>query len=53
MLEIDGTPKKDPVTDAPILTYTNEHIISFARAWTGFEFQNIRGNVEIFSKIGS
>ena len=46
MLNMDGTPKLDPTTGEQILTYTNEHIISYARAWTGFDEQNFRGNFE-------
>ena len=33
MLNMDGTPIIDPNTGAPQLSYTNEHIMSFARAW--------------------
>ena len=33
MLNMDGTPVIDPETGAPQLSYTNEHIMSFARAW--------------------
>ena len=50
MLNIDGTPQQDPLTNNLVLSYTNDHIMSFARAWTGFDLQRIRGNIEIFSK---
>ena len=46
---MDGTPVTDSETNTPVLSYTNEHIMSYARAWTGFETQSIRGNVEIFT----
>lgn len=29
-----------------MLTYTNDDIMSFSRAWTGFDIQSRRGNVE-------
>jgi len=47
LLNMDGTPILDVITDKPILTYTNKHIMSFARAWTGFNMQEVRGNVEL------
>jgi len=43
-LNLDGTPKL--VGGATRESYTNEHIRSFARAWTGFTRQNIRANFE-------
>ena len=33
LLDMDGTPKLDPDTGKEILSYTNEQIQSFARAW--------------------
>jgi hypothetical protein len=44
-LNVDGTPKLDSQGNK-MLSYTNEHIMSFARAWTGFDLQPRRGNVE-------
>jgi len=44
-LNIDGTPKLDS-SGKTILTYTNDNIMSFAKAWTGFETENRRGNLE-------
>jgi len=44
-LNLDGTPKRDSQGNK-ILSYTNEHVMSFARAWTGFDLQPIRGNME-------
>jgi uncharacterized protein (DUF1501 family)/uncharacterized protein (DUF1800 family) len=44
-LNLDGTPKLDSQGNT-ILSYTNEHVMSFARAWTGFDVQPRRGNVE-------
>ena len=44
-LNADGTPKLDSQGNE-ILSYTNEHVMSFARAWTGFDLQPIRGNME-------
>jgi len=49
MLNMDGTRILDPISGIPIPSYTNDHIMSFARAWTGFEFQSNRGNIEIYS----
>ena len=36
MLNMDGSQIIDPVTGGAQLTYTNEHIMSFARAWVSF-----------------
>jgi len=47
MLNMDGSPIKDPVTGHEILTYENEHVMSYARAWTGFDRQFGRGNIEL------
>uniref|UniRef100_A0A7S4RIT9 Uncharacterized protein n=2 Tax=Ditylum brightwellii TaxID=49249 RepID=A0A7S4RIT9_9STRA len=44
-LGLDGIPKVDDNGD-PVLTYTNDEIMSFARAWTGFERHEKRSNVE-------
>ena len=30
----------------PILTYTNQQVSEYARVWTGFERQDVRGNIE-------
>jgi hypothetical protein len=49
MLHPDGTPQYDENGKA-ILSYTNEAIMSFARAWTGFDWQQQRGNVEEVSQ---
>ena len=45
LLNIDGTPKLDE-NGQPSLVYTNDEIMSFARIWTGFDYQQSRGNVE-------
>ncbi|KAL7482807.1 hypothetical protein ACHAW6_008462, partial [Cyclotella cf. meneghiniana] len=45
LLNIDGTPKLN-ANRQPILVYTNDDIMSFARIWTGFDYQQSRGNVE-------
>lgn len=44
-LNIDGTPKLD-ATGNKILSYTNDDIVSLSRAWTGFDLQSLRGNIE-------
>ena len=44
-LELDGTRKLD-TRGRPIPTYTNDDIVSFSRAWTGFDDRPIRGNLE-------
>eukprot|EP00804_Cyclotella_cryptica_P009369 CCRYP_018076-RB/>CCRYP_018076-RB protein AED:0.03 eAED:0.03 QI:374/1/1/1/0.94/0.9/20/617/4181 len=51
-LNIDGTPKLDD-NGEPILVYTNDEIMSFARIWTGFDYQPARGNVEDSSWSGN
>mmetsp|Transcript_1433 Transcript_1433/g.2264 ORF Transcript_1433/g.2264 Transcript_1433/m.2264 type:complete len:3782 (+) Transcript_1433:192-11537(+) len=51
-LNIDGTPKLDE-NGQTILVYTNEDIMSFARAWTGFDYQRKRANVEERSWSGN
>lgn len=43
---MDGTSILDDSGDE-ILTYSNEQIESFARAWTGFSHQAQRGNIEL------
>ena len=53
MLHPDGTPQYDENGKA-ILSYTNDGaIMSFARAWTGFDWQQGRGNVEETSWSGN
>ena len=44
-LNNDGTVQKDG-NGVPLETYTNEDIIAFSRAWTGFTRQLSRGNFE-------
>ena len=44
-LELDGTRKLDK-QGQPIPTYTNNDIVAFSRAWTGFDSRSIRGNLE-------
>ncbi len=46
VLNEDGTQVIDSSTGKPKQTYTNEDIESFARAWTGFDRQGVRGNIE-------
>jgi uncharacterized protein (DUF1800 family) len=45
MLNMDGTPQLDEDRN-PIPTYDNSAIQSFARAWTGYQEQSRRGNIE-------
>ena len=45
MLNGDGTEVLDQDGN-PVETYTNEDIVTFARAWTGFEPSATRSNVE-------
>jgi len=45
LLNMDGTPKLD-ANGNEILAYTNDAIMSFSRAWTGFDVQFKRGNIE-------
>lgn len=45
LLNIDGTLKLDE-NGQPLLVYTNDDIMSFSRIWTGFDYQQARGNVE-------
>jgi uncharacterized protein (DUF1501 family)/uncharacterized protein (DUF1800 family) len=52
LLNIDGTPKLDE-NGLPIPAYGNDVIMSFARAWTGFDWHQGRGNVEESSWSGN
>ena len=45
LLDNDGT-KVLGATGEPILTYTNDEISEYARAWTGFRMHSRRGNIE-------
>ena len=45
LLNLDGMPKLDSNWQ-PMLVYTNDEIMSFARIWMGFDYQQGRGNVE-------
>ena len=45
LLNRDGTPVLD-AAGAHIQTYTNDDIMDFSRAWTGFDLQPPRGNIE-------
>ena len=45
MLNPDGTRQKDPWRQ-DIPTYGNEAIVNFAQAWTGFDLQAYRTNIE-------
>lgn len=44
-LNKDGSPKRDKDGNT-ILAYTNDDVMSFSRAWTGFDLQSPRGNLE-------
>lgn len=44
-LNSDGTRQLDE-NDVPIRAYTNDEITEYARAWTGFERNIERGNIE-------
>ena len=44
-LNIDGTKKLD-VSGNPILSYNNDDVQNFARAWTGFTATAMRSNFE-------
>ncbi len=46
-MNLDGSPKLDDNGDT-ILAYTNDDIMSLSRAWTGFNLQARRGNMEGF-----
>eukprot|EP00957_Ditylum_brightwellii_P068274 5184019-Ditylum_brightwellii.AAC.1 len=50
LLNEDGTSKHDSDGDE-IESYSTENIFNFARAWTGFDVQNTRGNIEIPGNI--
>ena len=45
-LNIDGSVQLDNSTGSPLLAYTNEDITEYARAYTGFRRQFLRGNIE-------
>ena len=51
-LQLDGTPVTDE-TGKHIDVYTTRHIMSFARAWTGFDMQLQRGNMENYERSGN
>ena len=51
-IEMDGSRKTDPSTGAPLNTYTNEDIMSFARVWTGWDEQPIRSNIANINEAG-
>ena len=44
-LNMDGSNKIDEDGNS-VLAYTNDDIMSFSRAWTGFDLQERRGNME-------
>jgi hypothetical protein len=44
-LEQNGTRKLDTAGE-PIATYSNDDVATFAKIWTGFDYQLYRGNVE-------
>ena len=44
-LHMDGTQMLDDDGE-PLQTYDNSHIVSFAKAWTGFQLQPWRSNLE-------
>ena len=48
-LNPDGTKIIDEETGKPAETYTNEDIMTFARAWTNFQRREFRPNLEVFS----
>jgi Protein of unknown function (DUF1800) len=50
-LKMDGTPITNENGD-PIHTYSNDDIVEYARAWTGFESSPLRGNIE-YTKSGN
>ena len=52
-LNMDGSPVRDPDTGMPIATYTNDHIMNYAKAWTGFDLQLQRGNTEDYMTDGN
>ncbi len=44
-INMDGSPRLD-VNGNTMLAYTNDDIESLSRAWTGFDQQPRRGNIE-------
>ena len=51
-LNNDGSVKTDGKGN-PLETYTNEDIMAFSRAWTGFDRQSARGNIESVRDVDS
>jgi len=45
LLNSDGSQVLDEA-DQPIRAYTNDDIVEYARVWTGFDSQPVRGNIE-------
>lgn len=52
-LNMDGSPVRDPDTGMPLPTYNNDHIMNYAKAWTGFDLQLQRGNTEDYMTDGN
>ena len=52
-LNPDGTPIRDPTTGQKLETYDNVDIMNFARAWTGFDRQTFRSNLEAYTGAGT
>ena len=50
-LNLDGTTELDG-QGYPIATYNSKDVVSFARAWTGFDYATRRSNYEEFDHIG-
>ena len=45
-LNPDGSEKTQAGTGERISSYTNDDVVTFARVWTGFDFEPARGNME-------
>lgn len=45
-LNLDGTHRLDPVTGLAMQTYTNADVMAGARVWTGYDREQLRGNVQ-------
>jgi uncharacterized protein (DUF1800 family) len=51
-LNLDGTQVLNDKLQ-PVMVYTNDEIMSFARIWTGFDYQQGRGNIEENTSSGN
>ena len=52
-LHRNGTVRRDDATGEALSAYDNHDVVSFARAWTGFDRQESRTNIENYDGTSS